>query len=76
MILDGRAQHFRAISILRKICNHADLMLRSDQSKLGCSLLEPIVDKDDEEDDKVRKLLAWLWWWGRGGIEIFMVIGA
>jgi len=53
MILEGRAQHFRAISMLRKICNHADLATIGGTSGSKSSLLTPFEEEDEEGGDEV-----------------------
>ena len=44
-VISGRLQAFRAISLLRKLCNHADLASPPDKNELKFD------DDDDDEND-------------------------
>jgi DNA excision repair protein ERCC-6 len=57
LILDGKASHFRAITILRKICNHPDLAAPPDSD--GRDMMQGTLGyhKDDEEDEDEEALL-------------------
>jgi len=60
LILEGKASHFKAITVLRKICNHADLVAGPNEE--GVDLMSRIVagggwadewhESDDEDDDE------------------------
>ena len=55
LILEGKASHFRAITVLRKICNHADLVAGPNAE--GADIMARIVANggwDDEWRDEVE----------------------
>jgi len=66
LILEGKASHFRAITMLRKICNHADLVAGPNEEGVG--LMTRIVagggwaDEWHESDDEDEEA-------GEGGVD-------
>ena len=60
LILEGKASHFKAITVLRKICNHADLVAGPNEE--GIDLMSRIVagggwadewhESEDEDEDE------------------------
>lgn len=48
LIVQGKASHFRAISVLRKVCNHADLA--ADPEAEGADLLRRSGERDEDDD--------------------------